>query len=132
MARVSLLSLIVACAGCETPPPTCTSTALDEQCQPLYTPDSFTKVYSFTIQPDCGSDKGSCHGANGEASISFADPVSAYQGLVDRVKAGDPTCSELIVRTHDTGQDYSMPPDSPLSASERCALLKWVQMGTPQ
>lgn len=132
MHRVLFITVLGACAGCETPPPVCTATALDEQCQPLYTPDTFAKVYSFTIQPDCGSSKGSCHGANGEATISFADATSAYEGLVKHVKAGDATCSELIVRTHDTGQDYSMPPDSPLSDSERCSLLKWVLAGTPQ
>jgi hypothetical protein len=129
--RVLPLVLLAAIAGCETPPPACTTTTLDEQCQPLYTPDTFAKVYSFTIQPDCGSSKGSCHGANSD-TISFADAPTAYQNLVETVKAGDPTCSELIVRTHDTGQDYSMPPDSPLEPSERCSLLKWVQMGTPQ
>jgi hypothetical protein len=132
VARVLFIIALAVCASCETPPPTCTTTPLDEQCQPLYTPDTFAKVYSFTIQPDCGSSKGSCHGANGEAELAFDDPQKAYEGLVKRVKAGDPTCSELIVRTHDTGQDYSMPPDSPLGESERCALLKWVEMGTPQ
>lgn len=131
MVRV-LLILLAVCSGCETPPPTCTSTPLDDQCQPLYTPDSFAKVYSNTIQPDCGSSKGACHGANAESSLAFDDPQKAYEGLVKHVKAGDATCSELIVRTHDLGQDYTMPPDSPLSESERCSLLKWVQMGTPQ
>lgn len=124
--------LILVLAGCETPPPACTSTPLDTQCAPLYTPDTFSKVYSMTIQPDCGSSKGSCHGNGSESGLSFADATTAYDGLVAHVKAGDATCSELIVRTHDVGQDYSMPPDSPLSEAERCALLKWVEMGTPQ
>jgi len=90
------------------------------------------RVYSNTIQPDCGSSENSCHGRNGESGLSFVDAATAYTSLVSRVKAGDARCSELIVRTHDTGEDYSMPPDEPLSESERCSLLKWVLMGTPQ
>lgn len=132
MVRVLFITALAVSAGCETPPPACTTTELDDQCLPLYTPDTFTKVYSFTIQPDCGSSKGSCHGANGEAALAFDDPATAYAGLVGRVEAGNAACSELIVRTHDLDQDYTMPPDSPLEESERCALLKWVQMGTPQ
>ena len=126
-----LVLLLTVLAACETPAPECTSTALDETCLPQYTP-TFANVYSNTISADCGTSQGACHSANGEANLSFADAPTAYQNLVKNVKAGDPACSALIVRTHDTGEDYTMPPDSPLGESERCALLQWVIAGTPQ
>jgi hypothetical protein len=125
------IASLTACAACETPAPECTTTVLDDQCLPQYQP-TFQNVFSNTIAADCGSDKGSCHGPNGEAGISFANAATAYQNLTMHVKPGSPECSELIVRTHDTGEDYSMPPDQPLGESERCALLQWVLAGTPQ
>ncbi len=130
MRRVVLIAALVTGSGCETPPPECTTRTLDTACQPQYQP-TFQNVFSNTIAADCGSSRGSCHGPNGEGG-SFANATQAYQALVANVKPGNPECSELIVRTHDTGEDYSMPPDSPLSESERCALLQWVIAGTPQ
>ena len=46
-----------------------------------------------------------------------------------RVKPNDPSCSEFIVRTDSPGTDYQMPPGDPLRPEERCALIKWVDMG---
>jgi hypothetical protein len=130
--RVLFMVALTGCSACETPPPECTTTALDPACLPQYQP-TFQNVYSNTIQQDCGSSEGSCHGSSdSDSGLSFADAPTAYQALVDHVKAGDAACSELVVRTHDTGQDYSMPPDEPLGESERCALLQWVLAGTPQ
>lgn len=130
MHRVLFIAALAA-AGCETPPPECTSTELDTSCAPLYQP-TFQNVFSNTIAADCGTDKGTCHGPNGEAGVSFANAAIAYQNLTMHITPGSPECSELIVRTHDTGEDYSMPPDSPLSEAERCALLQWVLAGAPQ
>jgi hypothetical protein len=127
----TLLFITVLGACGETPPPECTTTTLDATCLPQYQP-TFQNVFTNTIVADCGTDKGTCHGPNGEAGISFANAATAYQSLTAHVKAGDPMCSELIVRTHDTGQDYSMPPDQPLGESERCAIYQWVLAGTPQ
>jgi hypothetical protein len=125
------LTAVVLLGGCpQTPPPTCTTTGLDMACLPQYSP-TFSNVYTNTIMVDCGSSRGACHSASGDANLSFADAPTAYQTLVDRVDPGNPACSELIVRTHDTGQDYTMPPGGALGASERCALLQWVIAGTP-
>jgi hypothetical protein len=127
-----LLVIVAAtgCSACQTPPPECTTTPLDTSCSPQYMP-LFTNIYTNMIQPDCGSNKGSCHGNNGDSGLSFADSATAHQSLVDRINLTSLECSELIVRTHDTGQDYSMPPDSPLAEAERCALLQWVAAGAP-
>jgi hypothetical protein len=104
-------------------------------CDPLYTADSFTKVYTNTVRFGCGSTMGSCHSASGRAGgLSFETEQKAYEELVSggRVKPGDPSCSELIVRVDSPGADYQMPPGDPLSPEERCALIQWVEMGAPQ
>lgn len=124
--------MVLLAVGCETPAPECTTTELDASCLPQYQP-TFQNVFTNTIVADCGSDKGNCHGpGNSESGLSFANATQAYQSLTSVVKPGSPECSELIVRTHDTGQDYTMPPDRALGESERCALLQWVLAGTPQ
>ena len=117
-------------AGCsETPPPTCTALVLDEACAPLYQP-SFTNVYANTITTDCGSSRGACHADGGESKLSFATEQAAYDNLLrDYVTAGNPECSEMIVRTADVGEDYTMPQGDSLGESERCALQQWVRQG---
>ena len=76
--------------------------------------------------------RSSCHSATGRAGgLSLADQQTAYTELMKegRVKPGDPSCSELIVRTSSPGEDYQMPPGDPLDVPARCALIQWVQQG---
>lgn len=123
--------LVVLLGGCpsEEPPPACTT--VDLACSPQYTP-TFDNVYENTLKMDCGSARGGCHSAAGQGGMSLANPATAYTELLDgRVTAGDPACSELIVRTHGTGKDYQMPPGAPLGESERCALVQWIAAGAP-
>ena len=92
----------------------------------------FPKVYSNTLMPNCGYNDGSCHSASGRAGgLSFATEQDAFDGLMmlGRVKPGNPSCSEFIVRTNSPGKDYQMPPGDPLSTEEQCALVQWVQDG---
>ena len=126
----SWLCAAVMLAGCtETPPPACSVTELDPACAPQYQP-TFTNVYANTLKMDCGSARGACHSASGEANLSFATEDAAYTNLLAKyVTAGDPACSELIVRTADLGEDYAMPQGDALAASERCALQQWVRAG---
>jgi hypothetical protein len=128
-------ALLATSLGCEEPPPECIAPehAIDESCAPGYVP-TFTNVYNNTLKTGCGSDKGNCHSANGRAGdLSFATQDIAYEGLLDaakaRVKAGDPACSEMIVRTNSPGEDYQMPPGDALTAPARCALVQWVLQG---
>ena len=117
--------------ACTEPPPVCTTVAIDPTCAPLYTP-TFDEVYARTLKTGCGSIRNSCHSANGDGGMSLADPATAYASLLNgRVMPGDPTCSEMIVRTHGLGTDYQMPPGGALGASERCALVRWVAAGAP-
>jgi hypothetical protein len=126
-------ALVVAlAAGCpSTPPPACK--VVDTACAPGYVP-TFTNVYNNTIKNGCGSTKSNCHSASNKAGgMSFASQDAAYNALLDatkrRVVPGDPSCSEMIVRTDSPGEDYQMPPGDPLSAQDRCALIQWVLQG---
>jgi hypothetical protein len=123
-------------AGCPSePPPECIAAehAIDEACAPGYVP-TFDNVYKNTIKESCGSTKSNCHSAAGRAGgLSFETQAIAYEQLLDpaqgRVIAGNPRCSEMIVRAHSPGEDYQMPPGEPLSAPARCALVQWVLQG---
>ena len=130
MRGLMFLVPVVALAGCPSEsPPACTTVALD--CAPQYVP-TFDNVYANTLRTDCGSTRGGCHAVGGDGEIAFADPAAAHAALLaGYVTPGDAACSELIVRTHDTGKAYSMPPGSSLSAPEQCALVQWVAAGAP-
>jgi hypothetical protein len=130
--RRMYLAAVALLAGCPSePPPACTTEIIDTSCAPGYLP-TFDNVYENTLKIDCGSGRGSCHSDSGDGEMSLADPATAYASLLaGHVTPGDPTCSELIVRTHGLGADYQMPPGAPLSAVERCALVQWVAAGAP-
>jgi hypothetical protein len=127
------LALLVAgaLAACsDAAPPSCVM--VDTTCAPLYAP-TFDNVYSMTLKNTCGSSDVSCHSAQGrKGNLSFQDEPTAYAELMaGRVKAGDPGCSLMIVRTDSVGASYQMPPGDPMSEPERCALIQWVQAGAP-
>jgi hypothetical protein len=118
-------------AACKDPPPECTSVAIDLDCGTQYQP-TFDNLYANTIDKRCGTKDGGCHSSSGESGLSFADRQTTFDSLLDGfVKPGNPTCSELIVRTIESGTDYAMPPDESLSEFDRCALVKWVAAGAP-
>jgi hypothetical protein len=128
--RRLLLVVCVLAAGCPSePPPACKM--INTDCAEGYVP-TFPNVYNNTIKGSCGTDDSSCHSASGRAGgLSMATMDEAFANLhqLGLVKAGDASCSEMIVRTDSPGTDYQMPPGDPLSPEERCALIKWVQMG---
>lgn len=132
MFRIWIAAAAIVLAGCpgEEGPPACIT--VDTTCAPLYAP-TFDNVYSMTLVQGCGSDRTSCHSAEGrKGGLSFEDPQTAYDGLLaGRVTPGDAACSEMIVRTSSPGADYQMPPGSTLSAPTRCALIQWVHAGAP-
>ncbi|MCX5743365.1 MAG: hypothetical protein NT062_12805 [Proteobacteria bacterium] len=118
----SCLVAAVALAACAAdPPPACI--VVDTDCAILYEP---------TFHKDgCGSTKTSCHSDAGKrGGMTFATEQQAYDALLDRrVVPGDPACSAVVVRTSSPGADYEMPVGSPLSAPERCVIIKWVLGG---
>ncbi len=127
-----LVGLLATSAGCpSTPPPDCK--VVDTDCAPGYVP-TFTNVYNNQIKVGCGSTKSSCHSRSNHAGgLSFESQDVAYEQLLDsmqgRVIPGDPSCSEMIVRTDSPGEDYQMPPGKALTGPQRCALIQWVVQG---
>jgi hypothetical protein len=130
VSRPWLFACALALAGCpsEDEPPMCIT--VDVGCAPLYSP-TFTNVYNMTIKGSCGTTNSSCHSAAGmKGGLSFADEQTAFDGLTaGRVTAGNPGCSEFVVRTSSPGTDYGMPPGSSIPVAARCSLLLWVQNG---
>jgi hypothetical protein len=124
------LFMLLASAGCPSDdPPACIE--VDLTCAPLYVP-TFDNVYANTLTDGCGSQRVACHSAAGnKGGMSLEDPETAHAALLvaGRVKPGDASCSEIIVRVHSIGESFQMPPGSPLSEAERCALTQWVQDG---
>ncbi len=59
---------------------------------------------------------------------------AAWSALVDdgRVLPGDAACSLLITRLEADDPAAAMPPGSPLSEAERCAVRQWVDDGAPR
>ena len=99
---------------------------------PLYTPD-FDQVVRQTLMPKCGVGNGNCHdpsGGMGGLVITDFLPATHEALLVnDRVIPGDPECSLMIRSVEGHPSTLRMPPGSPLSAEERCALIQWVASG---
>ncbi|HWU91348.1 MAG TPA: hypothetical protein VN253_28975 [Kofleriaceae bacterium] len=127
MLFAALAGALAGCPGDELP----ACATVDTACMPLYDP-TFANVYNTTLRVGCGSQLSSCHARGGAGGMSLEDPDTAYQSLLaGRVKPGDPGCSEMIVRTTESGKDYAMPPGAPLSAAERCSLILWVERGAP-
>lgn len=102
-------------------------------CKPLYDP-TFDNVYSHTLAKTCALSGSSCHapeGGMGGLALDSAD--SAYEQLTSgkspRVIGGDAPCSLLVERIESEDEGTQMPPGSPLSDPERCAIEQWIQNG---
>ncbi|MBM4356598.1 MAG: hypothetical protein FJ096_00655 [Deltaproteobacteria bacterium] len=126
----SLLASVLAClaplGGCS---PECVEVADD--CAPLYEP-SFEQVFERTLLPTCAGGGSACHGTDGgRGGLVFAERGASHAALVDGglVLAGDPGCSELVKRLASDDPEVQMPPGSPLPASERCAIERWIAGG---
>ena len=101
-------------------------------CSPLYSP-TFDDVFTRTLTKTCALSGGACHAAEGDAGgLSFESADAAYEhltgGTKPRVIAGDAACSLITVRI-EAKDDRIMPPGSPLSEAERCAIEQWIENG---
>ncbi len=138
MRAAALVLLIWAAAGCadgaaEAEQPRCIS--LEPSCSPLYTP-SFDELFTRTLKPTCAQGGASCHGPSGaQGGLVFDDPDAAWAQLTGqngeqpRAVAGDPACSEVVVRTHVSKEPWSMPPGQPLSEETQCVIRLWIEQG---
>ena len=115
--------------------PACLSAVDVDACTPLY-PAEFPVIFQQVLSVTCASAGVSCHGDAGrEGGLVFVDQAASYDlllGGVDgkaRVIAGDPACSELMVRLDMPGHDWSMPPGAPLDERARCSIRRWIAGG---
>lgn len=130
---LALAALLVSgvLGGCSDGQPRCVT--VDAACTPRY-PPTFANLYNNTLRDSCGSQSVACHSAAGRkgglsmesAEVAFAQLTAAGAG---RVVAGDPACSEVVVRVHGRGESYLMPPGAPLLDADRCALEQWIAAG---
>ena len=130
-----LLATLLSASGCGQPAPSgeCVSGLDVATCSPLY-PPTFDDVYERTLAKTCALSGASCHAAEGQAGgLSFESADAAYDHLTGgeepRVIAGDAACSPLVERIEATDEARVMPPGSPLSDAERCAVEQWIENG---
>ena len=130
----SVLAAMVLSAGCsdESERPDCIQFP-STTCNPVHDPVTFEILFNTILSPKCGSTK-ACHGT-ARGGLAFTDIDQSFDllrgntGGKARVKPFDAECSELVVRTHVTGEEWSMPPGTPLTEPERCEIRKWVEAG---
>lgn len=105
------------------------------ECAPLYEP-TFENVFNTTLQPRCGVAGSACHAREGaQGGLILADIDEAYDMLAGngghprRVDSETLGCGELLSRLASSEPSRLMPPASPLSEAELCAITQWVAMG---
>ena len=126
------ICLLLLCSACE-PEESCIET--DPDCSALYEA-SFDQVFEQTLASSCGVGGGSCHGAEGgQAELFFSEADEAWELLTeDRgsgplVIPGEAGCSPLIQILRSDDESALMPPGSPLSDAEICAIEQWIDDG---
>jgi hypothetical protein len=124
-ALLSWSTVLVSASGCGT---SCAEVSAD--CAPLYQP-TFDELFDRTLLPTCSASGSSCHSAAGaQGGLVLDEREAAYTALLDgRVDPGDAGCSDMVVRLESSDVDEQMPPGSPLSAQERCAIVQWIASG---
>jgi len=129
---VAVAVAVAPATGCADEEPAASScvTSIADSCSELYTP-TWDDVYTRTIEAKCAQGGSACHGSEpGQGGLVLSDADSAYDALVaGYVTAGDAGCSDLVVRLAADDPTIAMPPGSPLSESERCAVEKWIASG---
>jgi Planctomycete cytochrome C len=132
------LAAAIAASGCadDTTPGSACLPELERDCNLAYQP-TFDAFFENRLGKTCGSAQsgGSCHGANARmGGLDLSTANTAYDhllGIADekpRVIPGDPECSLLMQRLEGQGGGV-MPPGAPLSAAERCSILRWIDQG---
>jgi len=129
------LAGMVLTAGCSDEPerPDC---IVLSACQSLFATVTYQVLFDNIFQPKCGTAR-NCHGPgpSPKGGLAFTDIDQSYDLLLGniggkaRVKPFNAECSELVVRTSDVGQDWTMPPGTALPSGESCAIRQWVDAG---
>jgi hypothetical protein len=135
----SLLAMLsTGCGDDSGDPPMCVEVD-PTNCIAAYDP-TWDNVYKFVVSKSCATEGVACHGRDGKkGNLGMFTQIDAYQGLVDgvggkpRVIKGDAACSMLTERIETDDMDRRMPfLGDKLSASDRCAIEKWIAAGAPQ
>jgi hypothetical protein len=107
------------------------SAKVDLSCTPAYDP-TFENLFQNTLHGSCALTGTSCHAPAGQSGgVNFGDADSAYRTLVDQQKVlgGRPQCSPMVHRIISSDPAYQMPPGKPLTPSEQCAVIQWINAG---
>ena len=136
MLSVFACLILMMSTGCEEPKDEELRTCLDalpSSCTPQYIP-TFENVYENTLSKSCAGGGSSCHAdINHHGGLDFSSQASAYETIANPdlglIIAGDPACSELMIRLESTTSGIAMPPGSPLSPEEKCAIMMWIEQG---
>jgi hypothetical protein len=137
LVAAAVIGSAAACGPSDDPRPACLASVDVDGCTPLY-PAEFPVIFSQVLSVTCASAGASCHGATGQqGGLVFVDEAQAYAALLapadgePRVVAGDPACSEMMVRLDSPGHAWSMPPGAPLDERARCSIRRWIAAGAP-
>lgn len=96
---------------------------------------TFDELWTRTLKPTCGV--AGCHsGPSPQNGLALDVEDTAYAGLTGpgtdgapRVKAGDTTCGQFMVRLETPGEPWSMPPGNHLDEPTLCVIRHWVKNG---
>ena len=125
--HVAVLTITLV-AACSTPSEVCEPLSTD--CAPEYEP-TFDNIHSRTVTPGCAISGASCHAtADSSGGFSLAQIEDAYSALSRRGEDSD--CGVLASRITSDNASRQMPPGMPLSEGEQCAILQWIEAGTPR
>jgi hypothetical protein len=116
--------------------PSCVE-GLSTECQPLYDPPTYQRIFDTIFQPTCATGKGTCHTSDGQkAGLVFEDADIAYHLLLGeggaraRVLPKNAACSILEMRVENQDPNVRMPPGPvPLLPSQRCMITQWIESG---
>jgi hypothetical protein len=128
--------LTVACSSPNVTGPSCVVN-LAEDCHPLHDPPAYNTIFAEVLQPTCAQGMSTCHTADAKkGGLVFENADDAYALLLGtvggraRVIPGDPACSPLVIRLESPEPTFRMPPGpTPLLASARCEITRWIGQG---
>jgi hypothetical protein len=69
-----------------------------------------------------------CHDGSGESDLI----LNSYQNIMEGIKPGDPSGSEIYRAITATSGENKMPPDQPLSADNRTLIRVWIEQGAKE
>jgi len=69
-----------------------------------------------------------CHDGSGESDLI----LNSYQNIMEGIRPGDPSRSEIYRAITATSGEDKMPPDQPLSSDNRTLIRVWIEQGAKE